>query len=205
MFVKPRNWSVRPLEARIARQPVEREVDLRGRALEPEALDVLDEVVRQLARVDELEERAPRVERADDGVGVVLRAVRERDAGRPAVLGDDRSRPANSRMISAPNDCGGARQHLGEPAVALLVEGPRAELAVVLADRVVEQHEPRALRPRPDLGPDDARRREIALEQVRFEVVVEEVGGAAGQQPDRVVEDPLVELLEARAERRRGR
>ena len=77
-------------ERRVLGQPVEGEVHLRRRALEPEALDVLDEVVGQLARVDELEERAPRIERADDGVGVVLRAVRERDAGRPAVLRDDR-------------------------------------------------------------------------------------------------------------------
>ena len=35
----------------------------------------------------------------------------------------------------------------------------------------------------------------------RLEVVVEEVRGAAGQQADRVVEDLLVELAEARADR----
>ncbi len=98
----------------------------------------------------------------------------------------------------------GPGQHLGEPAVALLVEGPRPELAVVLADRVVEQHETRSLRARPDLGPDDARAREIALEQVGLEVVVEEVRGGAGQQPDRVVEHALVHVAEARAEAGEG-
>ena len=72
-------------EGRVLRQPVEREVDLGRGALEAEALDRLDEVGRQLARVDELEERPPRVERGDDDRRVELRPVGERDAGRPAV------------------------------------------------------------------------------------------------------------------------
>ena len=55
MLVKPRNWSRAVAERRIAGQPVEREVDLGRRALEAEAADVLDEVGRQLARVDQLE------------------------------------------------------------------------------------------------------------------------------------------------------
>ena len=130
---------------------------------------------------------------------VVLGAVRERDAGRPAVLGDDASRPATRADDLGAERLRRAREHLGEAAVAALVEGPRAELAVVLADRVVQQHEPGALRARPDLGADDARRGEVALEHVGLEVVVEEVRGAAGQQPDGVVEHPLVELREARA------
>ncbi len=95
-------------------------------------------------------------------------------------------------------------QHLGEAAVAALVERPRPELAVVLAEDVVQQHEPRPLRVRPDLGADDRRRGQVALQDVGLEVVVEEVGGAAGQQPDRVVEDLLVEPLEPAAEVRQG-
>ena len=35
----------------------------------------------------------------------------------------------------------GPAEHLGEPAVAALVERPRAELAVVLAHAVEQQHE----------------------------------------------------------------
>ena len=81
---------VRPVaERRVARDAVEREVDLRRRALEPEPADRLDEVGRELARIDELEERPPRIERGDDDRRVVLGAVGERDAGRAAVLGDD--------------------------------------------------------------------------------------------------------------------
>ena len=108
----------------------------------------------------------------------------------------------DSRRISAPNALRRAGEHLGEAAVALLVERPGAELAVVLAQRVVEQHEPRALRARPDLGADDARAREVALEDVGLEVVVEEVRGAAGQQADGVVEGALVHPAEPLAQLR---
>ena len=195
MLVKPRNMSPRSPRAGYFGQPVEGEVHLGRGALEPEALDVLDEVGRQLARVDELEERAPRVERGDDDLGEVLRAVLQLDAGRPAARGDD---PFDRRFEHdlRPERLGGPGQDLGEAAVATLVEGPRPELAVVLAERVVEQDQPRALRARPDLGPDDARRGEVALDDLRLEVVVEEVGRAAGQQADGVVEDALVELSE---------
>ena len=58
----------------------------------------------------------------------------------------------------------------------------------MLAHVVEQQHEPRPLRHRPDLGADDARRRQPALEDRRLEVVVEEVGGAAGEQPHEVVQ-----------------
>ena len=40
---------------------------------------------------------------------------------------------------------GGPGEHLCEAAVPALVEGPRAEHAVVLADVVIEQHQPRSL------------------------------------------------------------
>ena len=186
-------------ERRIARHPVEREVDLGRGALEPEALDRVDEVGRQLARLDELEEGPPRVERRDDDRRVELGPVGQGHAGRPAVGGDD----VVDRRLEPdlhPERLGGPREHLGEPAVAALVERPRPELAVVLAEDVIQQDEPGALRVRTDLGADDRGRREVALQDVRLEVVVEEVGGAAGQQPDGVVEDLLVEPLEPAAE-----
>ena len=137
----------------------------------------------------------------DDRVRVELGAVGQGDAGGPAVLRDDRV----DRRLEAdlrPERLRRAGEHLGESAVALLVERPGAELAVVLAQRVVEQHEPRALRARPDLGADDAGAREVALEDVGLEVVVEEVGGAAGQQPDGVVEGALVHPAEPPAQLR---
>ena len=99
-----------------------------------------------------------------------------------------------------PKPCAARARTWVKPPLPPLVEGPRPELAVVLAERVVEQHEARSLRARADLGPDDRRRREVALEDVRLEVVVEEVRRAAGQQPDGVVEGPLVHLADARAE-----
>jgi hypothetical protein len=66
----------------------------------------------------------------------------------------------------------------------------------VLADDVIEQDQARALRARPHLGPDDAGAGQVALEQVVLEVVVEEVGGAAGEQADGVVEGALVEAAQ---------
>ena len=72
-------------ERRVARRAVEGEVHLGGGALELEPVDVLDQVAGQLARLDELGERAPRVERADDGLRGELGAVLEDDADRRAV------------------------------------------------------------------------------------------------------------------------
>ena len=131
---------------------------------------------------------------------MVLAAVPERDAGRAAVLRDD----VVDRRLELdldPERGRGTSEDLGEPAIALLVERPRPELAVVLAEQVVEQHEPGALRVRPDPRADDRGRGHVALEDVRLEVVVEEVRRRAGEQPDRVVEDLPVQLPEARAQR----
>ena len=70
-----------------------------------------------------------------------LGPVGEGHAGSLAVAGQD----ALHRRLG-PNLCAErlrrAGQHLGEAAVAALVEGPRAELAVVLTEGVEEQHEP---------------------------------------------------------------
>ena len=86
MFVKPRNMSPRSPSAGYFGRPSSAKFTFDEVPWNRKRSDVLDEVVRQLARLDELEERAPRVERADDGVGVVLGAVGQRHAGRPAVL-----------------------------------------------------------------------------------------------------------------------
>jgi phytoene dehydrogenase-like protein len=74
---------------------------------------------------------------------------------------------------------GGLCEDLREPAVALLVERPGAELPVVLAEDVIQEHQAGTLGIRPHLRPDDRRRGEIALDDVGLEVVVEEVGGRA--------------------------
>src|SRR3990172_8249092 len=83
----------------------------------------------------------------------------------------------DSSRISTPNDSAALARSGGEAPLARLGEGQGPELAVVLAHEVVEQDQPRALRVRPDLGPDDARGGKVALEDVRLEVVVEEVRG----------------------------
>ena len=112
-----------------------------------------------------------------------------------AVLGDHRVDRGVEHDLGAER-LGRAREHLGEAAVAALVERPGPEVPVVLAERVVEQHQPGALRHRPDLGADDPRGGDVALEDVALEVVVEEVGGAAGEQPDQVVDHLLVDTAE---------
>ena len=183
-------------QRRVLGQPIQREVDLGRHAPELEAPDVLDQVVGQLARLDQFEEGAARVQGAHDHAGVKLGAVRKGHAGGSTVLRDD----ALDRRLQA--DLGAerlrrARQHLGELAVAALVEGPGAGLAVVLAKRVEEQHEAGPLRARPHLRPDDARAREVPLEQLRLEVVVQEVRGAAGEQADGVVQRALVQGSQA--------
>ena len=198
--MNPRNMSSRSPSGGYLGMPIEREVHLGRDALELHAPHRLDQVVGQLARVDQVEEGAARIERADHDVGRELGTIGQGHAGRPAVIGQH---PVDRRLEPdlGAEGLGGTRQDLGEPAVAALVEGPRAELAVVLAERVEEQDQARALRARADLGADDPRRRQVSLEQIGLEIVVEEVRGAPGQQPHGVVKRSLVEATEPRAER----
>ena len=126
------------------------------------------------ARVDQLEEGTPRVERRDHDRGAELGAVLERDADRRPVLLEHRGDRRLEPDLGAER-LGGPRQHLGEAAVAALVERPRAEVAVVLAHLVEEQHQPGAGRHRPDLRADDARGGVEALDRLVLEVVVEPV------------------------------
>ncbi len=133
----------------------------------------------------------------DHDLGLELGPVGERDAGRPAVAGEhrlDRRLQPDVRPVRLR----GPRQHLGEAPVAALVERPGAEVPVVLPHRVVEQHQPGALRHRAHPGPDDAGRGDVALEDVALEVVVEEVRRAAGEHPDEVVHDLRLHTAEVR-------
>ena len=90
----------------------------------------------------------------------------------------------------------GPTEDLREAAVAALVERPRAEVAVVLAHLVEQQHQPRAGRHRADLRADDRGGRVVALDRLVLEVVVEPVRGRAGQQPDDVVHRLPVDAAE---------
>jgi hypothetical protein len=90
---------------------------------------------------------------------VVFGPVRQRHPDRPAALGDhvvDRRLEHDLRAERARGAC----QHLGEARRCPLVEGPCAEFGIVLADRVVEQHEPEPCDRGPTLVPmmlDEAR------------------------------------------------
>ena len=137
-------------------------------ALEAETADVLDEVSGQLTRLDQLRERASRVERRDDHRGQELGAVGEGDAGRQTVPGDDVIDGGVEPDLRTQR-LGGPREDLREAAVATLVERPCAHLAIMLTEDVVQQDEPRTLGIGPDLGADDARRGQVALQDVRHE------------------------------------
>ena len=94
--------------------------------------------------IHQLEEGAPRVERRDDHSRLQLRPIGEGHAGRPAIVGQH---PLDPRIQPdlGPERRRGPCQDLRESAVAALVEGPRPELAIGLAEGVVEEHEPRPL------------------------------------------------------------
>ena len=80
----------------------EREVDLAGGAADLEATDAGDELLGQRLLVDEVQERALRVEAGGDLVGLDLLAALERDARGSPVPGEDASRWARSARISTP-------------------------------------------------------------------------------------------------------
>ncbi|CAB5018040.1 unannotated protein [freshwater metagenome] len=178
-------------ESGVERRAVEGEVHLRGRALESVALDGLDQVARKLARVDEFEEGASRVERADHHGGEELGAVFEGHAGDTAVVGDDVLHGRLEPNLGSER-LGRTRECVRHTAVAALVERPVARAAVVLAEREQQEDQARALRHRAHLGSDNSRRRHMSLERHVLEVVVEEVGDAAGEQPHGVVHNLLI-------------
>ena len=94
MLVNPRKWSSRPASAGYCGSPSSAKLTLADVPWNRNRPMRVDEVGRQLPRVDELEERPARVERGDDDRRVELRPVLERDAARPARPGDAPTRPA---------------------------------------------------------------------------------------------------------------
>jgi hypothetical protein len=73
-----------------------------------------------------------------------LGAIAQRDTRRSAVGGDHVADRRVDHDLGA-EALRGARQHLREAAVAALVEPPGPEVAVLLTDVVVQQHQARAL------------------------------------------------------------
>ena len=182
-------------ERGVVRDAIECEVDLGGDALEAEALDRVDEICRQLARIGDLQEGTTRIERAHHDGGPEFRAVVEHDATHLATLGDEAGDvrvEADLRSVRRRR----AREHLGEAAVAALVEGPGSAEAVMLAHGEVEPVDARPRRHRPELDADARGRADRRLDDVGLEVVVDEVGDASREQADGVVQELLVGIAE---------
>ena len=99
-------------------------------------------------------------------------------------------------MISAPYACAARASTWVNPPLPPLWNDQAPKCPSCSPERVVEQHQPGALGHRSDLGAGDPRGGDVALEDVALEVVVEEVGGAAGEQPDQVVDHLLVDAAE---------
>ena len=116
-----------------------------------------------------------------------LGAVREHDA-RGAAVGGDHVVDLGVELDLGAERLRGPAEHLREAAVAALVERPRAEVPSCSPMLWNSSTRPEPCDIGPTLRADDARRREPALDDVGLEVVVEEVGGAAGQQADEVVQ-----------------
>jgi hypothetical protein len=166
-----------------------------GHTAEPHPLDVVHQVGRQLARVQQVEERTTGVEGRHHDRRPQLGAVVEGDADGTAVPGEHGVDPGAEPDLRAVR-LGRPGEDLGEATVAALVERPGAEVPVVLAHLVEQQHQSGTGRHRPDLRADDAGRRVEALDGRVLEVVLDPVRGAAGQQPDDVVHHLPVDTAE---------
>jgi hypothetical protein len=87
--IAPRRCVPGPWQAREVRERIERQVHFRRRSAESIVMDVLDELVRQLARLDETKKRQSRVDARGDDAGVDLVAVCQHDAVRLVAAHED--------------------------------------------------------------------------------------------------------------------
>src|SRR5882762_11104268 len=121
-----------PRHAGEAGQRVERDVHLAGRTAELEAANVADEFVRQLLRIEKLQERTARIEaRHDDGC-LELIAVLEHHTRGASVADEDLGNTGIAADLGPKRACGG-RNRLAHGAGAALGKAPGAEYAVQLA------------------------------------------------------------------------
>ena len=166
-------------QKRELRQRVEREVHLARRAAEPEiARSSSTSSSGRSLRLDELEERAPRVESGYHDRRANLVAVREHHAGRAAVP-DDHAFDVRVRadLRAEARAAALAIDSLIAP-VPPFWKAPGAERAVDLAHVVMQQHVRRARRARAEERADDAARGLGRLERVELVPLVEVVGAA---------------------------
>ncbi len=182
-------------ESREFRQAVERDVHLAGGAAHLEMLHAMDEVAGKRILVDELEEGALDVGIGDDEAGAQFVAVRQHDAGGPPAARQDLCdlRIRADRTAGGKERAGEGLRHRAHAAARI---APGADRAVHLAHIVVEEDIGRAGRHRAERGADDARERQIGLDDVRLEILVEEVGDRHGPETQRLGHFVRAELAE---------
>ena len=181
-------------QARVAgelRQPVQGQVDLDGAAAGLPAPDVGHEVSGQHRRVEQPQERDLRVRGGDD---------RGRVDSSPLASVTPATRPSGSGSRPPPPRCGSRRRTTGPPAASAAVTRPSRRVGTPTRRparprrRCGGGHHVRGARPtRPGPGADHAGHREQAEHGVALEVLLDEVGDAAGEQPGDVDDAPLVQ------------
>jgi hypothetical protein len=171
----------------------EGEVDLDHAAAGLPALDVGDEVGRQLRPADLLQEGDPGVDGGDHhGRVQLLAAAQDHPVRAPA--GDQHALDPGAGAHGGAELLGRAADRVGDRAHAALREAPAAEVAVAdVPDRVVGHHVGGARRVRPRPGADHAVDRQARLDLLGLEPVVEQVADAHGHQPGRVADGAHVQ------------
>src|SRR5882762_10547282 len=147
-----------PRHAGEAGQRVERDVHLAGRTAELEAADVADEFVRQLLRIEELEERTARIEARHDDRCLELIAVLEHDTAGASVADEDLGNTGIAPDLGAKR-ARRRRDRLAHGAGAALGKAPGAEYPVQLAHVMMKQDVSGPRRARPQKRADDPARR----------------------------------------------
>src|SRR5262245_54354709 len=102
-----------PWQAREVRQRVQRQIHLRRRSAKPVALNILDEVVRQLARLDEPEKGQARIDAGRDDPPADLVAVFQHDAV-GLIPADENARHLSLRADLYTSGAGGAGDRVGD-------------------------------------------------------------------------------------------
>ncbi len=178
------------------RQAVEREIHFAGGAAVLVAANLFQEVVGDVAGLDEVDEGVLRVDAGGNDVGVNFVAVAEDDALRFAFLDDDLC----GRCLRADFDscfAGRVGNGIRDRTRAAARESPGTEGAVDFAHVVMEQNVGGSRRAHAEKRPDDAGRGHGGLEHVGLEPLVEEVDGAHGHELHLVVLVAAGQILEA--------
>ena len=175
-----------PRHAFEIRQAVERHVDFAGGPAELVALHAFHEIIGQIAGLDHLGKRKPRIDAGRNHVSVNFVAAREHNAGGASVLDHD----AGNRGPGADFNSGlasGVGNSVGDGAGAATRKSPGSEGSVDFAHVVMQQNVGGAGRAHAEKSSDNARGRHRRLEHIGLKPLIEKVGGAHGHELDLVV------------------